>query len=59
VISHRLSTVRMAGAIYYALDQGVIREAGTHDELIRQQGIYSDLFNRKAYHYREVKSYPL
>lgn len=53
VISHRLSTVRMADYIY-VLDQGVIREQGTHDELIRLEGIYCDLFSRQAHHYREV-----
>lgn len=55
VISHRLSTVRMADYIY-VMDQGVIREAGTHDELVRQQGIYSELFSQQAHHYREVES---
>ncbi|MFC3285479.1 ABC transporter ATP-binding protein [Litchfieldella rifensis] len=55
VISHRLSTVRMADYIY-VLDQGVIREAGTHDELIRQQGMYCELFSRQAYHYRKVEA---
>jgi len=53
VISHRLSTVRMADYIY-VIDQGVIREAGTHDELIRLGGIYCRLFNQQAHHYREV-----
>ncbi|EWH00317.1 ABC transporter ATP-binding protein [Halomonas sp. BC04] len=54
VISHRLSTVRMADYIY-VLDQGMIREQGTHDELIRQQGMYCELFSRQAYHYRGVE----
>ncbi|APX92754.1 hypothetical protein BWR19_07325 [Halomonas sp. 1513] len=53
VISHRLSTVRMADYIY-VMDKGVIREAGTHDELIKREGIYCDLFKRQAHHYREV-----
>ncbi|GGX80282.1 ABC transporter permease [Litchfieldella qijiaojingensis] len=55
IISHRLSTVRMADYIY-VLDQGVIREAGTHDELIKRQGTYCELFNQQAHHYREVES---
>ncbi|EPC04238.1 hypothetical protein L861_02675 [Litchfieldella anticariensis FP35 = DSM 16096] len=54
VISHRLSTVRMADYIY-VLDQGVVCEEGTHEELIRQQGMYCDLFSRQAYHYRKVE----
>lgn len=53
VISHRLSTVRMADYIY-VLDQGVIRETGTHDELIRLGGIYCQLFTQQAHHYRDV-----
>ncbi|PAU74729.1 ABC transporter ATP-binding protein [Halomonas salipaludis] len=53
VISHRLSTVRMADYIY-VMDKGVICEAGTHDELIKRQGIYCELFRRQAHHYREV-----
>ncbi|MBZ0329217.1 ABC transporter ATP-binding protein/permease [Halomonas sp. ANAO-440] len=53
VISHRLSTVRMADYIY-VMDKGQICESGTHDELIRQQGIYCGLFKRQAHHYREV-----
>lgn len=55
VISHRLSTVRMADYIY-VLDEGEIREAGTHDELIRQDGMYCKLFSQQAYHYREVEA---
>ncbi|WP_175507767.1 ABC transporter ATP-binding protein [Halomonas korlensis] len=54
VISHRLSTVRMADYIY-VLDQGMIRESGSHDELIRHGGIYCRLFTQQAHHYREVR----
>ena len=55
VISHRLSTVRMADYIY-VMDKGVICEAGTHEELIKHQGIYCDLFQRQAHHYREIET---
>ncbi len=55
VISHRLSTVRMADYIY-VLDGGEIREAGTHDELMRLGGMYCELFSQQAYHYREVET---
>ena len=51
VISHRLSTVRQADYIY-VLDEGVIREAGTHDELIARQGAYARLFEMQAFFYR-------
>ncbi len=51
VISHRLSTVRLADYIY-VLDQGRIVEHGTHDALISQNGVYQRLFERQALHYR-------
>lgn len=39
IIAHRLSTVRNADLIL-VLDQGVLIESGTHDELIAKQGHY-------------------
>ncbi len=41
MIAHRLKTVRRADQIL-VLDAGRIVQRGTHDELIRQQGLYSD-----------------
>jgi ABC-type multidrug transport system fused ATPase/permease subunit len=46
VIAHRLSTVRKADWIY-VIDQGRIREQGTHNELLRQKGMYFDLYERQ------------
>ena len=42
VIAHRLSTIRKASKIL-VLSQGEIVESGTHDELISNKGIYSNL----------------
>ena len=43
VIAHRLSTIKHADRIV-VLHKGEIREAGAHDELLRQQGIYWRLY---------------
>jgi len=51
LISHRLSTVRMADRIY-VLEGGRIIESGTHDELVYQGGKYSSLFETQAQYYR-------
>lgn len=53
VISHRLSTVRMADYTY-VLDKGRIIEHGTHADLVAAQGHYADLFERQGRHYRAV-----
>lgn len=47
VIAHRLSTVINADCIY-AVKNGEIVESGTHDELISQEGTYSDLYDTQA-----------
>jgi ATP-binding cassette subfamily B protein len=43
VIAHRLSTVTQADQVL-VIQQGQIVERGTHDELIKQQGIYANLY---------------
>lgn len=44
VIAHRLSTVRNADAIM-VLENGQIRERGSHDELLEHRGMYYQLYN--------------
>lgn len=51
LISHRLSTVKMVDRIF-VIDQGQIVEQGTHDELMRQHGLYTSLFLTQAQHYQ-------
>ncbi len=51
LISHRLSTVKMVDRIF-VVDQGQIVEQGTHDSLMRQQGLYACLFLTQAQHYQ-------
>ncbi len=47
LISHRFSTVRMADRILF-LENGELRELGTHAELMVQGGKYAELFNLQA-----------
>ena len=51
LISHRLSTVKMADCIY-VMNQGEIVESGSHQQLIAQGGHYANLFNTQARYYR-------
>lgn len=46
IVSHRISTVRDADLIC-VLDEGRIIEHGTHDELLKLNGEYADLYERQ------------
>jgi subfamily B ATP-binding cassette protein MsbA len=46
VIAHRLSTIVKANKIV-VMEQGVIREAGSHAELLRLNGLYAALYNQQ------------
>ena len=43
-IAHRLKTIKDADQII-VLDNGRIKEEGTHDDLVRNEGLYAHLWN--------------
>ncbi len=50
LVSHRLSTVKMADRIF-VLEDGRIVENGPHHELMARQGVYAELFSSQARSY--------
>ena len=46
IVSHRVSTIRGASQIV-VLHEGGVAERGTHDELIRHDGFYADLYRKQ------------
>jgi ATP-binding cassette, subfamily B, bacterial len=51
LVSHRFSTVRMADQIVVVADRS-IREAGSHQELMRLGGLYAELYSLQARAYQ-------
>lgn len=47
-IAHRLKTIKDADRII-VLDNGRIKEEGTHNELVRKEGLYAHLWNIQEY----------
>lgn len=55
LITHRLASVRYADRIY-VLDHGHVAEQGTHDDLMRLDGIYAELYTLQAEAYRTTEA---
>lgn len=51
-ISHRLSSTGFCDQILL-LDGGVIKEQGTHAELLKQGGLYAEMFEAQSKYYKE------
>ena len=49
MIAHRLSTIHKAG-LMLVVDHGRLVEQGTHDELLRQRGLYKQLYDIQTRH---------
>ncbi len=47
MVAHRLSTVRKANRIY-VVENGKIVESGTHDQLLKANGIYRQFYERQT-----------
>ena len=45
VIAHRLNTIRAADNIL-VINQGEVVQEGKHDELVKQTGLYSNLYGK-------------
>lgn len=54
-ISHRLSSVQNADHVFL-LENGEVREEGTHRELIDRKGLYADMYQKQAENYLADKS---
>lgn len=54
-ISHRLSSVKNSDKVFM-LEKGRIIEEGTHKELMKQDGSYSEMYQKQAMNYLAVDS---
>jgi ATP-binding cassette subfamily B protein len=52
-IAHRLSTIADADTIF-VLNEGRLAESGTHNELLRREGLYAEMWARQASEIEEI-----
>ena len=52
-ISHRLSSVKDADRVFLLSDKG-ITETGTHEELMRLNGKYANMYRKQAENYLAI-----
>ena len=55
-ISHRLASTRFCDRIIFLAD-GTVKEEGTHEELLKQDGGYAKLFEVQSRYYREGRDF--
>lgn len=58
IIAHRLSTIRKANTIL-VLEKGEVKESGSHEELLQQDGHYAKLYSMQFEKKRTSPSAPL
>ena len=57
-ISHRLASTKFCDRILF-LDKGQIVEEGSHDELMKKDGKYREIFDIQSHYYREEQETPV
>lgn len=55
-ISHRLSSTRFCDKIAF-IEDGKLKEYGSHDELMKLDNLYANMFNIQARYYKEEANY--
>ncbi|WP_261305341.1 ABC transporter ATP-binding protein [Paenibacillus andongensis] len=54
MIAHRLSTVEKADVIY-VMEQGVVKEKGSHQQLMAKEGLYAKLYRQQSHNEHETE----
>lgn len=58
LIAHRISTLQGADKII-VIDEGRIAESGTHDELLKKNGIYAEMYRRQLLEKKHEEEFAL